>query len=229
MSYHVLLVDDDQELLDLLGDYLAREGLRVTVAHTGASGVEITQRLRPDLVVLDVMMPGGDGIEALRRLRADSSVPVLMLTARGDDEDRILGLELGADDYVAKPCTPRELLARIRSILRRTVSVAGAVPQDLVVGPLTLSLGQRLARVQHQAIELTSTEFTLLELLLRQPGRLVTKAELSRAGLGRPFNRYDRSIDMHMSRIRHKLAQVLGTDHLPIKTVVSKGYQWVLE
>jgi DNA-binding response OmpR family regulator len=226
----VLLVDDDMELSGMLREYLEREGFTVEAVHDGETGVGKALGSQYDIVVLDVMMPGMGGVEALRRIRAESRLPVLMLTAKGDDVDRIVGLELGADDYVPKPCTPRELVARLRAILRRTqpMSNDGVPATPISVGPLTLWPERRAATWQGQALELTSTEFNLLELLARNAGHLVTKAELSEQGLGRPLARFERSIDVHMSSIRHKLGAtpVGGTW---IQTVRGQGYQFIRE
>ena len=223
----VLLVDDDVGLLQLLRDYLTRDGFAVACAHDGISGAEQALSGSHDIVVLDVMMHGISGVQALARIRGASTVPVVMLTARGDDTDRIVGLELGADDYVPKPCTPRELAARLRAILKRTgmrndEMRTGA--QTIVAGRLTLWSGQRRAEYGGHALELTSTEFNLLEMLARHAGRTVGKAELSEQALGRPFSRFDRSIDVHISSIRHKLESFPDGRSL-IQTVVRKGYQ----
>jgi two-component system OmpR family response regulator/two-component system response regulator CpxR len=230
MTAQVLLVDDDAELLELLRDYLVRDGFGVDCAHDGPTGVTAALSGRHDIVVLDVMMPGVSGLQALAQVRAASAVPVLMLTARGDDTDRIVGLELGADDYVPKPCTPRELAARLRAILKRTGKQNGTVPpatQTLVAGALTLWPGRRRAEYAGRALELTSTEFSLLEVLARHAGSTVGKAELSEQALGRPLNRFDRSIDVHISSIRHKLgpAARLADGRSVIQTVIRKGYQ----
>lgn len=226
----VLLVDDDIELSGMLKEYLEREGFAATTVGDGESGVTEALSGRYAIVVLDVMMPYLNGIEALRRIRMHSRIPVLMLTAKGEDIDRIVGLELGADDYVPKPCTPRELVARLRAILRRG-SAALAAPvltEPLVVGPLTLSPAQRRAEWAGRALELTSTEFNLLQTLLRHAGRVVSKAELSEQGLGRPLARFDRSIDVHMSSIRQKL-DMHSADRAWIQTVRGIGYQFVLD
>jgi len=225
----VLLVDDDAELGEMLKEYLEREGFGALAVQDGETGVTAALSGHYALVVLDVMMPRLNGIDALRRIRQhDSRIPVLMLTARGDDVDRIVGLELGADDYVPKPCTPRELVARIRAILRRTQTPDTVAPAagPLTTGLLTLWPEKRSAEWESQPLELTSTEFNLLEVLVRNAGKVVSKQELSEQALGRPLARYDRSIDVHLSSVRHKL----GLDEYgrsPIQTVRGMGYQYV--
>lgn len=222
-SASVLLVDDDVELVTLLRDYLASDGFSVAVAHEGESALRLFSSRTPDIAVVDVMMPGFSGIEVLRRIRSRGSTPVLMLTARGDDESRILGLELGADDYVAKPCTPRELSARLRAILRRTL-VRSTALDSLCIGDLALYSSQRRIAWAGQDVQLTNAEFNLLELLIQNAGQVVSKNILSEQGLGRPFQRYDRSIDVHLSSIRHKLPRL--PDGRPrIQAVLRKGYQ----
>lgn len=226
---HILLVDDDVELATMLSDYLVRDGFEVLAVPDGESGVAEALSGRFALVVLDVMMPGIGGIEALRRIRAASTVPVLMLTARGDDLDRIVGLELGADDYVPKPCLPRELAARLRAILRRSQPAGEPASQaPLVVGPLTLMPAKRRVEWDGAPVELTSTEFNLLEILARNAGRPVSKADLSAQALGRPLARFDRSIDVHLSSIRHKLG-LLPDGRSCIQTVYRQGYQLIRE
>ena len=220
----VLLVDDDVELADMLGEYLGNEGFDVEVARNGQAGVAQALAGGIDIVVLDVMMPGISGIEALRRIRAQSRLPVLMLTARGDDLDKVLGLELGADDYVPKPCTPRELVARVRAILRRTVP--SERPAMLGSGPLIVWPEKRQAELDGRVLELTSAEYGLLEALMRKAGQVVSKADLSEQGLGRPLARFDRSIDVHISAIRQKLGP-LADGRSWIQTVRGIGYQLV--
>ncbi len=227
----VLLVDDDVELGEMLTEYLEREGFDAMAVSDGEAGVRCALSGQYGIVVLDVMMPRMNGIEALRRIRArDSRIPVLMLTAKGDDVDRIVGLELGADDYVPKPCTPRELVARIRAILRRTQSPTPAsLPSGaLTVGSLVMWPEKRSAEWNGEPLELTSTEFNLLEVLVRNAGRVVSKQELSEQGLGRTLARYDRGIDVHLSSIRHKLGSD-GVGRSPIQTVRGVGYQYVRE
>jgi len=228
MKHRILLVDDDVELVELLRDYLEREGFAVTAAHDGIAGAALALSGEHELVVLDVMMPGIDGIATLGLIRAGSSLPVIMLTARGDDLDRIAGLELGADDYVPKPCSPRELAARIRAILKRSSGQVAAMPSVIVSGSLTVWSAQRRAERDGKALELTSTEFNLVEVLARNAGRPVSKAELSEEALGRALARFDRSIDVHMSSIRQKLGN-LADGRSCIQTVIRKGYQLVVE
>lgn len=225
----VLLVDDDVELAGMLRDYLQREGFETRVVHDGEAGVTEALSGRHSIVVLDVMLPGISGVEVLRRIRTQSRVPVLMLTAKGDDIDRIVGLELGADDYVPKPCTPRELVARIRAILRRAEG-GDALGQagPITVGQLTLWPERRLAEWDGQPVELTSTELNLLLVLAGRAGRMVSKQELSQQGLGRPLARYDRSIDVHVSNLRRKLG-ALADGRSCIQTVRGLGYQYVKE
>lgn len=225
---NVLLVDDDVELLDMLRTYLEREGFAVVAEHAPEAGIEAALSGRFQLVILDVMMPRVNGIEALRRIRAQSRVPVLMLTARGDDADRILGLELGADDYVPKPCTPRELVARARAILRRMEPRDDGADAVITNGPLTMLPAQRRAEWSGQPLDLTSTEFNILEVLARHAGHPVGKDTLSQTAMGRPLARFDRSIDVHVSSIRRKLG-TLPDGRSWIQTILRQGYQLIRE
>jgi two-component system, OmpR family, response regulator len=226
----VLLIDDDTELVSLLSEYLAQDGFSITTASDGGHGAAEALSGRYALVVLDVMMPRLNGLDVLRHIRSQSTLPVLMLTARGDDSDRITGLELGADDYVTKPCTPRELVARIRAILRRTTPGAapGRSAGSLTCGALTMWPEQRRAEWMDGPLELTSTEFNLLELLLRHAGRPVSKADLSEHALGRPIARHDRSVDVHVSSVRRKLGS-LADGRSRIQAVHRQGYQLLKE
>lgn len=226
----ILLVDDDIELVNMLKEYLEQEGFEVKAVHDGEEGVSEALSGQYAIAVLDVMMPRLNGVETLKRIRMKSNMPALMLTAKGDDTDRIVGLELGADDYVPKPCTPRELTARIRAILRRALAseLADESPVPLAVGSLTMWPEQRRAEWAGKALELTSTEFNLLEVLTRNAGRPVSKSELSEQGLGRPLARFDRSIDVHLSSIRHKLGS-LADGRSCIQTVFRLGYQFIKE
>jgi len=206
----VLLVDDDTELGELVREYLAREGFSLEVEGDGTRAVERALSGEYDLIVLDVMLPGVSGFDILRHLRAASRVPVLMLTARGDDVDRIVGLELGADDYLSKPFNPRELVARIRAILRRSLyDTAGddAEPADerLGVDDVEVDVGRHVVRRAGAPVELTAVEFSVLEILLRAAGTVVRRDELARGALGRGLMPFDRSLDVHVSRLRKKL------------------------
>ncbi len=225
----LLIIDDDRELCAMLKDYLEPLGFRLHGVHDGLSGVEQALGGGFALVILDLMLPGIDGLEALRRIRAQSMVPVLMLTARGDEVDRIVGLELGADDYLPKPFNPRELSARVRAILRRQEVADGPEPPARVqVGDLEIDPARRIAKQNGRPLSLTSTEFSLLEVLAMRAGRVVSKAELSEQALGRPLGRYDRSIDMHLSNLRRKLAPCSDGRSL-IETVRGMGYQLVVD
>lgn len=224
---HVLIIDDDEILVGLFADYLREEKFSVATCFTGQSGLQQALSGGVDMVILDVMLPDMTGNELLSSLRAQSNVPVLMFTAKGDDVDRILGLENGADDYVPKPCTPRELIARIKAILRRSEHNGHSAEADcLINGPLNLWPHQRKANWFDAPLELTSTEFSLLETLARHAGEVVDKNTLSEMALGRPLARFDRSIDVHMSSIRHKLG-VQQDGHSYIQTVRGKGYQLI--
>ncbi len=222
----ILIIDDDVELVTLLVDYLTLEGFEVTPAHDGPTGLSILAKNNFDLVVLDVMMPGMSGTQVLIRIRETSHTPVLMLTARGDPVDRILGLELGADDYVPKPCPPRELVARMRAILRRSKSAEfGHGP--LVAGALSIDMTQRVVTLNGTPVSLTGTELSLLEMLARQAGQPVPKADIYPHVLGRPMGRYDRAIDVHISSVRHKLAEI-NPDAISIESIRGVGYQLVV-
>jgi DNA-binding response OmpR family regulator len=207
----------------MLREYLEREGFAVTAVHDGEAAARLALSGGYQIVVLDVMMPKVDGIEALRQIRQTSRVPVVMLTARGDDVDRIVGLELGADDYVPKPCTPRELVARLRAILRRAQPGANGGP--LEIGALKLWPEKRAVQWRGRELALTSIEFNVLEVLMRNAGRVVSKHEISEQALGRPLARFDRSIDVHLSAIRQKL----GDGARLIRTVRGLGYHLVKE
>jgi len=226
----VLLVDDDMVLTAMLGEYLSQEGFSVDAVHDGSAGVKSALDGEYALVVLDSMLPRVDGEEVLRRIRRRSRIPVLMLTARGDDADRITGLEAGADDYVAKPCTPRELTARIRSILRRTEPESPALQPVTVVraGALVMWPEQRRASWAGADLALTPTEFNLLEVLASEVGQIVGKDQLSRRALGREIGRFDRSIDVHVCSIRQKLGTT-AEGRSRIHAIRGMGYQLVRE
>ncbi len=220
----ILLADNDIELSDMLVDYLSEEGFEVDVAHDGDAALTKALANPYDLLILDVMMPNRNGFDVLRELRAQSLLPVLMLTARGDDVDSIVGLELGADDYLAKPSNPRVLVARIRAILRRAESHNTNERADqIALDDIVMHPRSRTVVCNNAPVSMTSTEFSVLDVLLREAGNIVTKATLSERALGRKLSRYDRSLDMHVSNLRRKLGpQSDGQER--IKTVRGVGY-----
>ena len=226
----VLIVDDDSELGELLGEYLLNEGLSLEFAQDGNTGLKQALSGHYSLVILDVMLPGLNGFEVLRQLRAQSHVPVLMLTARGDDIDRIVGLEIGADDYLPKPFNPRELVASVHAILRRTHDGAESEPPNsdiLVVGDVELDSRARVVRRDGELIDMTTAEFDLLRVLLNGAGQVVPREQLFQDVLGREFAVFDRSIDNHVSSLRRKLgARVKGVER--IKSVRNVGYQYAV-
>lgn len=220
----ILIVDDDAELCELVAEYLAAEGFEVEAVHNGETGLQRALSNKHVLVVLDVMLPGMNGLDVLRQLRKQSRVPVLILTARGDEVDRIVGLEIGADDYLPKPFNPRELLARVRAILRRSQGEqAGGATDRIGVGDVQLDAGARTVRRHGDPVELTAVEFALLEILMRNAGQVVNREHLAQTVLGRKFVAYDRSIDMHVSKLRKKLGDYAGGGER-IKTVRGVGY-----
>jgi two-component system response regulator CpxR len=225
----ILVIDDDVELCSLVAEYLGPEGFQIEAVYDGNRGLERALSGDHLLVVLDVMLPGMNGFDVLRRIRNTSRIPVLLLTARGEDVDRIVGLEIGADDYLPKPFNPRELVARIRAILRRTQAGdksgagEGPIPDAVQVGDIELDPATRIVRQNGKPVELTSVEFNLLHVLLREAGHVVTRERLVDTVLSRKFSPFDRSIDMHVSKIRKKLGDSEnGSDH--IKTVRGVGY-----
>ncbi|NND43900.1 MAG: response regulator [Xanthomonadales bacterium] len=223
MPETVLIADDDVELCQLLGEYLEQEGFEVRFAHDGEQALAQAAAPGVNAMVLDIMMPRRNGIDVLKALRQDSQLPVIMLTARGEDLDRILGLELGADDYLPKPCNPRELVARLRAVLRRASTPGG--PALVEVEDLQLDAGKRELSCRGERIDLTSTEFSVLQALLQKPGEVIPKRELYLAALGREPVRYDRSIDMHVSNLRRKLGPNPQGEPR-IETVRGIGYQY---
>ena len=222
---HLLLIDDDRELCALLEDFLQLEGFTVTCVHDGAEAVELCRHTAFDALVLDIMLPGLQGLEVLRQLRQFTAMPVLMLTARGADTDRIVGLELGADDYLPKPCNPRELSARLRAILRRAAGQPGdAAPLDIVVDDTRVNFSTRVATQGAVDLQLTSAEFNILAELVQHAGHVVDKDTLCQQALGRALTAYDRSVDVHVSKLRKKLASA-GADDIII-SVRGIGYQF---
>ena len=224
---NILLADDDIELSVMLSEYFTTEGFAVDIAYDGETALNKATTKNYDLIVLDVMMPRRNGIEVLRELRRESSTPVLILTARHDDVDSILGLELGADDYLGKPCNPRVLVAHMRSILRRSTERSGpAAPDKVQIKDLEMHVGSRTVICRNVRVDMTSTEYSVLEALVRSAGHVVSKEDLSERALGRKFARFDRSLDMHVSNLRKKLGALPGGEER-ITTVRGVGYQYV--
>src|ERR1700720_4614371 len=221
----VLLVDDDRELCQMLTEYLSAEHFEVKSVHDGGDALHELQSNDFEILILDVMLPSVGGFDVLRKLGASYTTPILMLTARGDDVDRIVGLELGADDYLSKPFNPRELVARLRAILRRASNRLGrsTVPDELVVGPITLNTGTHLVHVADKPVPLTGAEFRVLELLMRAAGQVISRESMTEQALGRKLVPYDRSIDTHISNLRRKLDLPAG-ENPEIKNVRGSGY-----
>lgn len=221
----ILLADDDRELTAMLAEYLHSEGFETGIANDGLEASQAAQSGEYDLLVLDIMMPNKDGLEVLRDLKQKRQLPVLMLTAKGDDLDSVIGLELGADDYLAKPCNPRVLVARIRAVLRRSQGKELDKQEIIQIQDVVLNSANRTVSTDDRPVEMTSTEFQVLEVLMQHAGQAVEKSELQQQALGKPLGKYDRSLDMHVSNLRKKLGlSPIGDER--IKTVRGVGYQY---
>ncbi len=212
----------------MLKEYLGRNGFRVSLVHRGDSGLDMARERSWPLILLDVMLPGLNGLEVLKQIRSGSNVRVLLLTARGEDVDRIIGLEIGADDYIPKPFNPRELLARMRAVLRRSSTQPDGDEGTLRVQNLELDSAARKVLQAGRRLDLTDVEFALLEALMRAPGKVVSREELSEKVLGRKFDPFDRSLDMHVSRLRRKLGEE-GEFTEQVKTIRGAGYQLAVD
>jgi DNA-binding response OmpR family regulator len=225
----LLMIDDDEKLVSLVREYLEPHGFEVAAVHDGRGGVEAVASTDPALVILDLMLPGIDGLEVCRRLRQSSRVPILMLTARGDETDRIVGLEMGADDYLSKPFNARELLARIRAILRRSDGEETAdAAAPIRAGPVVIDPGARRVTVRSKDVDLTTAEFDILHALAANAGRVLSRDQLLEKVHGPNWAAYDRSVDVHISRIRHKIEDDPRRPAL-LKTVRGVGYQFCPE
>ena len=220
----VLVVDDDVKTVELVKLYLNRDGYRVITAYDGVAALRLARESHPDLIVLDLMLPGIDGLEVCRRLRDESDVPIIMLTARTTDQDKLTGLGLGADDYVTKPFSPRELAARVRAVLRRLPGERG--PDEVKHGQLTLNFPKHEAYLADKPLHLTAVEFKLLGVLAREPGRVFSRAQLIEKALGYDYESFDRTIDVHILKLRRKLERDPSHPRY-IKTVYGAGYKFV--
>lgn len=220
---NLLVIDDDQRLRELLAEYLGGRGFAVQTEATGELGLEALKRGGFDLVILDLMLPGIDGLQVCRELRSFSKVPVIMLTARGEDTDRIVGLELGADDYLPKPFNPRELLARVQAVLRRAESTASPTTATLMAGRVRMDVDRRVVTLDGDAIDLTTTEFEILRTLLANAGRVIPRERLMELARGEDFAAFERSVDVHISHIRKKLGDD-SKNPVFVKTVRGVGY-----
>ena len=226
----ILLIDDDEELCELVSEYLTVEGFTVEAIHDGETGLQKAKAGGHDLIILDVMLPKKNGFDVLRALRLENQIPVLMLTARGDDMERIVGLEIGADDYLAKPFNPRELAARLRAILRRTQNLPEEQlpPEKIRIDDVEVSLSARSARREGEDLNLTSVEFDLLAELLKNAGKVIKKEDLNQKVLGRRLSPFDRSLDMHISNLRKKLGSREKGGDERITTIRSVGYIYTI-
>ena len=224
MTERILMIEDDESLASMLGEYLHGVGMQVEAAHDAASGLAALARTRPDAVILDVMLPDGDGFEVCRRIRASSDVPVIMLTARGDDADRIVGLELGADDYLPKPFNPRELLARMRAVLRRSDRTRSSVRDVMRFGRLEIDADSRKVTLGDAPCHLTGYQFDVLYILASNAGRVMSRDQLMDRLRGESLEAFDRSIDVHVSRIR---AAIEDDPHHPRRIITVRGAGYV--
>lgn len=220
----ILVVDDEPKIVQLARDYLEHAGFAVLTARDGRTALAAIRSEKPDLVVLDLGLPGLDGLDVTRAVRKDSSVPIIMLTARGEESDKLVGLELGADDYIVKPFSPKELVARVRAVLRRAES-AGGNEETIRVGDVTLDVLRMRVTVEGRAVDVTPTEFQLLAALARQPGRIFTRAQLLDAVRGVAFESYERAIDAHVKNIRRKI-EPNPREPRYVLTVYGVGYKF---
>lgn len=221
--YQILIIDDDEILSGMLNEYLSEEGFEITTEADGLRGLNLAREGEYDLIVLDVMLPTLNGLEILKRLRENSAVPVLMLTARGDDVDRIVGLEIGADDYLPKPFNTRELVARIRSILRRTDKHSSSIRSDWTIGDLRVDIENWEASYKNKKLDLTTAEFRILDKVYQVKGSPISREDLTEYALGRRMNDFDRSIDTHVSNLRKKLKDQ-DVKEITLKSVRGVGY-----
>ncbi|MDP2663380.1 MAG: response regulator transcription factor [Dehalococcoidia bacterium] len=224
MNKKVLIIEDDRKTSHLVEVYLQRDGYRVATAYDGKEALDLARRTRPDLVILDLMLPEIDGLEVCRLLRAESKVPIIMLTARTSEDDRLAGLDIGADDYVTKPFSPRELVARVRAVLRRARDSDQTEPQEVSFGELNISFARHEVIVRGRAVDLTPTEFKILEQLARNPGRAFTRLQLIDNVRGLEFEGFERTIDVHVMNLRRKI-EANPSQPRYVKTILGMGYK----
>lgn len=225
MARKILVVDDEAKIVELVRLYLERDGYGVVTASDGRMAIERARREKPDLVVLDIMLPQVDGLEVCRTLRRESGVPIIMLTARDEDSDKLIGLELGADDYITKPFSPREVVARVKAVLRRTVG-EGFPQEEIRLGSLIIDQARHEARCQGEVLDLTPTEFKLLSVMAQNPRRVFTRSQLLDQVQGEAYEGYERTIDAHIKNLRQKIESVSKEHHCRIATVYGVGYKF---
>jgi two-component system, OmpR family, phosphate regulon response regulator OmpR len=231
MDNKVLIIDDDERLCDLLKEYLEGNGFQVFILGDGSGALKIIERESPNIVILDIMLPGKDGLEVLKEINREYTIPVIMLTAKGEDTDRIIGLELGADDYIPKPFNPRELLARMRAVMRRVMSELNEEPEkvyenNIIAGGIILNRSRHTITVNNQEMALSLTEYKILEALMKKPNIVLSRDEIMNSARGKDLMAFDRSIDVHISKLRAKLEK---DPRYPkkIKTIWGSGYMFV--
>ena len=223
-NYTVLVVDDDRKIVELVQLYLEKDGYRVLIAHDGLQALELARRKRPDLIVLDLLLPDLDGLDVCRILQAESKIPIIMLTARTTEDDRLTGLDIGADDYITKPFSPRELMARVRAVLRRTNDRVAAGAPEMRFGDLVIDRRGHEVRVEDQVVDLTPTEFRLLEAMAEQPGRTFSRLDLLDRVFGYDFEGFERNVDVHVKNLRKKIEPNPRRPSF-IQTVYGVGYK----
>jgi two-component system alkaline phosphatase synthesis response regulator PhoP len=224
MAARILVVDDEAQIVRVLRGYLEKAGFSVLTSGDGLEALRIARQERPDLIILDLMLPGMDGLDVCRALRKESDVPIIMLTARIEEAERLIGLELGADDYVPKPFSPREVVARVRAVLRRTHPISKAAEETLTVGKLYLDVAKRVLSVAGRQVELTPSEFEILRLMMRSPGRVYRREQLLEATQGIAYEGYERTIDTHIKNLRQKIEQTPRSPEY-LLTVHGVGYK----
>jgi DNA-binding response OmpR family regulator len=225
MKPTILVVDDDKKTVDLIRLYLEKDGYRVLVAYDGHGAIDIARNRRPGLIILDLMLPKVDGLDVCRLLRSESNVPIIMLTAKTTEDDKLVGLDLGADDYVIKPFSPRELVARVRAVLRRGKAKEMSGPEQILYGDLEVDFVRHEARVEGSSVHLTPKEFTLLEIMIKQPGRVFSRLELLELAFGFDYQGFERTVDVHVMNLRKKIESNPAQPRY-IQTVYGIGYKF---